>query len=257
MGGPLIASILREPMRELPQIVFTLRARHAFLTVRRVIFSCGAVCNLRKLDDIENVQNKVVDGAELFPKNQQALKSGISVEVRNVSFTIEASQLCVSTTFFVVFFFLLFLVLFGVDGFWKSTILNLICRIYDPTEGTIFIDNRDTKTLRLADLRAAMSVLIQDYTHFPLSISENIGLGNPALAHDYDKVREAARLGGAEHFIDELPDRFNMYLNCPVKYYYAGLPEGPMMLCGRSTGYSHVRGVDGLRTSEALSLSGG
>jgi ABC-type multidrug transport system fused ATPase/permease subunit len=74
--------------------------------------------------------------------------------------------------------------------------LKLISRIYDPAEGTIFIDKCDIKTLRLADLRAAMSVLFQDYTHFPLSVS--LTLTHPRskvpdgytdkLAHDYDKV---------------------------------------------------------------------
>lgn len=49
--------------------------------------------------------------------------------------------------------------------------MNLISRIYDPTEGTILIDNRDIKTLRLADLRAAMSILFQGFGHFPLSVS--------------------------------------------------------------------------------------
>ncbi|KAG1777296.1 P-loop containing nucleoside triphosphate hydrolase protein [Suillus placidus] len=277
-----ITSILREPMRELPQIVFTLRAVQKPMTIPLSLASLTLInqtsnsfsatlfslfgesfslaeqfANVRKLYEIENVQNKVVDGTKPFPENQQALKSGISVEFRNVSFrypgaekyalhnvsfTIGAGQLCV---------------IVGVNGSGKSTVLKLISRIYDPTEGTIFIDNRDIKTLRLADLRAAMSILFQDYTHFPLSISENIGLGNPALAHDYDKVREAARLGGAEHFIDELPDGFDTYLDRPVKDYYAGLPEGTTTLFGRSVDYSRVRGVGGLRASEASSLSGG
>ena len=57
-----------------------------------------------------------------------------------------------------------------MNGSGKSTILKLISRIYDPTEGTIFIDDKDVKTLRLADLRRAMSTLFQDYTHFPLSV---------------------------------------------------------------------------------------
>ncbi|KAG2364745.1 hypothetical protein BDR07DRAFT_1450146 [Suillus spraguei] len=277
-----IASILREPMRELPQIVFTLRAVQKPMTIPLSLASLTLInqtsnsfsatlfslfgesfslaeqfSNVRKLYEIENVQNKVVDGAEPFPENQQAIKSGISVEFRNVSFrypgaeryalqnvsfTIGAGQLCV---------------IVGVNGSGKSTILKLICRIYDPMEGTIYIDNRDIKTLRLADLRAAMSILFQDYTHFPLSISENIGLGNPALAHDYDKIREAAHLGGAEHFIDELTDGFDTYLDRPVKDYYSGLPEGTTTLFGRSVDYSRVRGVGGLRLSEASSLSGG
>ncbi|KAG1725553.1 P-loop containing nucleoside triphosphate hydrolase protein [Suillus paluster] len=277
-----IASILREPMRELPQIVFTLRAVQKPMTIPLSLASLTLInqtsnsfsstlfslfgesfslaeqfANVRKLYEIDNVKNKVVDGAEPFPENQQSLRTGISVEfrnvsfqypgaeryaLRNVSFKIGAGQLCV---------------IVGVNGSGKSTILKLISRIYDPTEGTILIDNRDIKTLRLADLRAAMSILFQDYTHFPLSINENIALGNPALAHDYDKVREAARLGGAEHFIDELPDGFDTYLDRPVKDYYSGLPEGTTMLFGRPVDYSRVRGAGGLRVSEASSLSGG
>lgn len=103
-------------------------------------------------------------------------------------------------------------VIVGTNGSGKSTILKLISRIYDPIEGTILIDNRDIKTLKLADLRDAMSILFQDYTHFPVSIHENIALGNPVLANDSDKVREAARLASAEEFIDDLPGRFNTYI---------------------------------------------
>lgn len=91
--------------------------------------------------------------------------------------------------------------------------MKLISRIYDPIEGTILIDNRDIKTLKLTDLRNAMSILFQDYKHFPLSIYENIALGNPALANDGDKVREAARLASAEEFIDDLPGGFNTHIN--------------------------------------------
>jgi ABC-type multidrug transport system fused ATPase/permease subunit len=62
-------------------------------------------------------------------------------------------------------------VIIGSNGSGKSTILKLVARIYDPTEGTILIDGQDIKTLRLVDLRRAMTILFQDYTHFPLSVS--------------------------------------------------------------------------------------
>lgn len=58
----------------------------------------------------------------------------------------------------------------GVNGSGKSTILKLITRIYDPTEGEILIDGRDIRLLKLQDLRRVTSVLFQDYTHFPLSV---------------------------------------------------------------------------------------
>ncbi|KAG2045630.1 P-loop containing nucleoside triphosphate hydrolase protein [Suillus hirtellus] len=126
---------------------------------------------VREVYETENIRNEVVDGTEPFPENQQSLANGISVEfrnvsfqypgrdrsaLRNVSFKIEAGHLCVVV---------------GVNGSGKSTILKLISRIYDPTGGTILINNRHIKTLKLADLRAAMSMLFQDYSQFPLSVS--------------------------------------------------------------------------------------
>jgi len=62
-------------------------------------------------------------------------------------------------------------VIIGSNGSGKSTILKLVARLYEPTEGTILVDGQDIKTLRLADLRRAMAILFQDYTHFPLSVS--------------------------------------------------------------------------------------
>ena len=48
--------------------------------------------------------------------------------------------------------------------------LKLMLRLYDPTEGTIFVNGHDIKTLKLIDLRETMAVLFQDYTHFPLTV---------------------------------------------------------------------------------------
>ncbi|KIJ59811.1 hypothetical protein HYDPIDRAFT_118060 [Hydnomerulius pinastri MD-312] len=275
-------SILREPMRELPQIVFTLRAvqypasipislasltliNHTANSFSSSLFHlfgesfslAEQFASVRKLYEISNIPNRIVDGETPFPENQQGLRNGISVEFRNVSFQypgtekyalhnvsfkIGAGQLCV---------------IVGVNGSGKSTILKLISRIYDPTEGTILIDDRDIKTFKLADLRRAMSLLFQDYTYFPLSIKENIALGNPDLAMDEDKIREAARLGGALEFVDKLPEGFDTYLDRPVRDYYSSLPEGTTTLFGRQVDYSRVRGVGGMRSTDASTLSGG
>jgi ABC-type multidrug transport system fused ATPase/permease subunit len=70
-------------------------------------------------------------------------------------------------------------VIVGSNGSGKSTILKLAARIYDPTEGSILIDGQDIKTLRLVDLRRAMAILFQDYTHFPLSVSANFYISLP------------------------------------------------------------------------------
>jgi ABC-type multidrug transport system fused ATPase/permease subunit len=59
----------------------------------------------------------------------------------------------------------------GFNGSGKSTILKLVARIYDVTEGTIRINGRDIRDLKLDDLRRSTAVLFQDYTLFPVSVS--------------------------------------------------------------------------------------
>ncbi|KAF8554561.1 P-loop containing nucleoside triphosphate hydrolase protein [Imleria badia] len=277
-----VTSILREPMRELPQIVFTLRAVQYPASIPLSLASLTLInqtansfsaslfglfgesfslaeqfASVQKLYEINNIRNRIVDGNVPFPEDQQTLRHGISIEFRNVSFRypgsesyalhnvsfkIGAGQLCV---------------IVGVNGSGKSTILKLISRIYDPTEGMIFIDDKDIKTLKLADLRRAMSTLFQDYSYFPLSIKENIALGNPDLAPDEDKIREAARLGGAEEFVDKLPEGFDTYLDRPIRDYYSPLPEGTTMLFGRKVDYTRVRGAGAMRATDKSTLSGG
>lgn len=77
-------------------------------------------------------------------------------------------------------------------------------------------------------------------------------------AFDEDKIREAARLGGAEDFIDKLPEGFDTYLNRPVKDYYSNLPEGTTTLFGRSVDFKHIRSaMGGMRSTNTTPLSGG
>ena len=74
-------------------------------------------------------------------------------------------------------------------------------------------------------------------------IKDNIGIGNFAHASDLEIFREAARLGGAEDFIERLPDGFDTYFERPVKDHYSNLP-------GRTVDYSELRDVAGMSTGE-------
>ena len=71
----------------------------------------------------------------------------------------------------------------------KSTILKLLNRLYDPTEGSILVDGRDIKTLKLADLRRCISVLFQDYTHFPLSVCQFSIVTSSLIAFHLDRSK--------------------------------------------------------------------
>ena len=76
-------------------------------------------------------------------------------------------------------------VILGSNGSGKSTILKLIARLYDPTDGTIFINGQDIKTLRMEDLRRAMAILFQDYTLFPLTVGLRIQRAASMFADAY------------------------------------------------------------------------
>lgn len=88
----------------------------------------------------------------------------------------------------------------GETGSGKSTLVNLLGRFYDATEGNIYIDGRDIKTMKLKDLRKELSYVFQDTFLFSETVAENVRLGNynsteeeimnycsKACAHDFIK----------------------------------------------------------------------
>ena len=66
--------------------------------------------------------------------------------------------------------------LVGPNGAGKTTLIKLLSRLYDPTEGIIFIDGIDIRELGLLDLRQKIGVIFQDFVRYHLAASENIGL---------------------------------------------------------------------------------
>ena len=82
-------------------------------------------------------------------------------------------------------------------------------------------------------------------------------MGDPDFAHDEDKILEAAKLGGADEFIERLPEGFDTYLDRPVRDHYSGIPEGTKTLFGRPVDFTRVRGIANMRSTNSTSLSGG
>lgn len=96
--------------------------------------------------------------------------------------------------------------LVGHTGSGKTSIANLVCRFYDPTEGSILIDGKDLREVSLADLRAKISIVLQETFIFSGTIMENIRFGRPDATDE--EVMEAARLVGADDFIERLPNGY-------------------------------------------------
>ena len=96
--------------------------------------------------------------------------------------------------------------LVGPSGSGKTTFASLLPRFFDPSSGSIFLDDVNLKNFSLADLRESIALVSQNPFLFDLSVRENIELGKSKYTHF--SIEEAAILSNASSFIDELPDKF-------------------------------------------------
>lgn len=97
--------------------------------------------------------------------------------------------------------------LVGATGSGKSSIVNLLCRFYDPQSGSIRIDGHDIRTFTKASLRSHIALVLQDVFLFSRSVADNISLGNPSISRE--SIEQAADALGAGDFIRTLPDGFD------------------------------------------------
>lgn len=135
--------------------------------------------------------------------------------VNKVSFTIRASSM---------------VVIVGENGSGKSSLVKLLTQLFCPTSGQILIDDIDATAYHVDDLYAATALLTQDHTVFPLTVAENIGIGDVGAIGDMVKIKEAARLGGASDFIQSMARGYEQTLT-PVHTWGPTrfpLPEGEL-----------------------------
>jgi len=101
--------------------------------------------------------------------------------------------------------------LVGPTGAGKTTIVNLLTRFYDVTEGRISIDGTDIRKYTRDSLRRSFGFVLQDTYLFSGTIKENIKYGNPKATDE--EVEEAARLAHADIFINRMPDKYETILS--------------------------------------------
>jgi ATP-binding cassette, subfamily B, bacterial len=94
----------------------------------------------------------------------------------------------------------------GATGAGKSTLMSLLTRFYDPTEGQILLDEVDLRDYRLDELRRQFAVVLQDPVLFSVSIGENIAYAVPEASQD--QIVAAAQAANAHEFIDRLPQGY-------------------------------------------------
>ena len=100
--------------------------------------------------------------------------------------------------------------LVGHSGSGKSTILNLIPRIYDAQSGDIIIDNQSIYNCTLESLRENISMVSQETTLFDDTIKNNIKYSNPDISDE--QIIEVSRLSYCEEFINKMPNGYETYI---------------------------------------------
>lgn len=96
-------------------------------------------------------------------------------------------------------------VMVGLNGAGKTTLIKLITRLYDPTEGTIYLDGHDIKEYDTKELYAMFGIIFQDYGKYAFTIKENIAFGQIDKGIVDSEIVDAAKAGAASEFINGLP----------------------------------------------------
>lgn len=101
------------------------------------------------------------------------------------------------------------IVLVGLNGAGKTTLIKLLTRLYDPSEGCIYLDGRDIREYDLKELYQMYGIIFQDYGKYADTVEANIRYGDIHANADISRVHESARQSAAEEFIRELPNGFD------------------------------------------------
>lgn len=168
------------------------------------LFYIQADAALTRIRDVLESTPEVEDYPDAIPIESKSLTADIEFDdvsfgyisqnkvLKNISFKLPAGKK---------------LAILGTTGSGKSTIINLLPRFYDITEGSIKIDNRDIKKYLLKDLRKNIGIVSQDSYLFNKSVRDNIAFGNDSA--ELDDIIEAAKVADLHDFIQTLPKLYD------------------------------------------------
>ena len=102
--------------------------------------------------------------------------------------------------------------LIGENGQGKTTVVKLITRLYDPTEGQILLDGVDLRDYQLEDLHHEIGVIFQDFMRYEMTARENIAVGRVERQHTEEDIRQAAEKSLAASVIAKLENGYDQQL---------------------------------------------
>jgi len=133
-------------------------------------------------------------------------------EFRNVSFAYPGTERRVLSNFSFTLNCGERVALIGENGQGKTTIVKLITRLYDPTEGQILLDGVDLREYDLADLHAEIGVIFQDFMRYEMTARENIQVGRIEVEHTLEELEYAAQKSLASEVVEKLHGGFDQML---------------------------------------------
>ncbi len=102
--------------------------------------------------------------------------------------------------------------LIGENGQGKTTVVKLITRLYDPTEGQILLDGVDLRDYSIEDLHREMGVIFQDFMRYEMTVKENIGVGQVEVPHTEEEIQAAAQKSLAAEVVKKLAGGYDQML---------------------------------------------
>lgn len=152
---------------------------------------------------------------EKIPETAEVLKErgeGMELECRGVTFRYLGSERYAFQNFHLHIPKGQFAAIVGPNGAGKSTLVKLLCRLYDPQEGSIHCGGVDLRRLDVDEYRQATSVMFQQPVHYSDSVTDNLTLGLRDPRIDPRVIEMAAEAAGADAFIRELPGGYKQML---------------------------------------------
>ncbi|MGY0235719.1 ABC transporter ATP-binding protein [Longispora urticae] len=101
----------------------------------------------------------------------------------------------------------------GLNGAGKSTVVKLLCRLYDPTRGAVLWDGVDIRDVDPGVLRSRISAVFQDYVNYEMTAAENIAVGDLTALGDPARIEAAADRAGVHETLANLPDGYGTMLS--------------------------------------------
>ena len=182
-----VASI-QSPIRRLTNFteLFT-QGMAGFTRFSEIMHLSPKICDAPDAQPLENVKGEIEfrDVSFTYGEEKEEVLSHVSLHVRPGEM----------------------LALAGPSGGGKTTLCQLIPRFYEIQSGSILLDGRDIRSLRLSDLRSAIGIVQQDVFLFPGTVLQNIAYGKPGASRE--EIEEAARLAEIHDDIQMMPDGYD------------------------------------------------